>query len=184
MAQAACARQRRSETLPLRILPLSRFPALSKLPGHKQAQEARCPEDGNWFMFIPISASIPQAVTRSTPGMVHNRVTLSSKRAHALIDLLLDLTPFRFREAQVLEKLSEQKSMMLGHTTFERQLQFRDLVPQFPLGHLCQSGRVSLPSEHRFQHRSPGSTQSIGRYRCQFNVGILQHLLNSIRDAV
>jgi len=30
-------------------------------------------------MFIPISASNPQAVTRSTPGMVHSRVTLSSK---------------------------------------------------------------------------------------------------------
>src|SRR6266446_3314425 len=71
--------QRRSETLPLRILPLSRFPALSKLPGHKQAQEAKCPEDGNWFMSNPISASNPQAVTRSTPGMVHSRVTLSSK---------------------------------------------------------------------------------------------------------
>src|SRR6267154_1532845 len=28
MAQAACDKQRRSETLPLRILPLSRFPAL------------------------------------------------------------------------------------------------------------------------------------------------------------
>jgi len=41
MAQAACDKQRRSDTLPLRILPLSRFPALAKLPGHKQAQEAR-----------------------------------------------------------------------------------------------------------------------------------------------
>src|SRR5258708_26795816 len=106
------------------------------------------------------------------------------KRAHALIDLLLDLTQFRFREAQMLEELSEQKSMMLGHTTFQRELQFGDLVPQFPLGQLCQPGSVFLPGEHRFQHRSPRSTQSIGRYRCQFNVGILQHLLNSIRDAV
>src|SRR6266446_4048761 len=77
------------------------------------------------------------------------------KRAHALIDLLLDLTPFRFRKAQMIEELSEQKSMMLGHTTFERPLQFRDLVPQFPLGQLCHSGRVALPSEHRLQDRSP-----------------------------
>ena len=74
--------------------------------------------------------------------------------------------------------------MMLGHTTFERQFQFRDLVPQFPLGHLCQPGSVLLPSEHRLQDRSPRSTQSIGRYRCQLDVGILQHFLNAIRNPV
>src|SRR5438876_532802 len=106
------------------------------------------------------------------------------KREHALIDLLLDLAPFRFREAQVLEELSEQESMMLGHTTFERQFQFRDLVPQQPFGHIRQPGRVLLPGEHRLQDRSARSAQSIGRYRCQLNVGILQHLLNAIRNPV
>src|SRR5437899_12418175 len=71
------------------------------------------------------------------------------KRAHALIDLLLDLTPFRFREAQVLEELSEQKSMMLGHTTFERQLHFRDLAPQFRLGHIAPLASGLPPSPPR-----------------------------------
>src|SRR6266576_737539 len=74
--------------------------------------------------------------------------------------------------------------MMLGHTTFERQFQFRDLVPQQPFGHLGQPGSVLFPTEHRFQDRSPRSTQSVGGYRCQLNVGILQHLLNAIRNAV
>src|SRR3979490_2945142 len=36
--------------------------------------------------------------------------------------------------------------------------------------------------KHRL--RCPRSTQSIGRYRCQLNVGILQHLLNAIRNPV
>jgi len=59
------------------------------------------------------------------------------EREHAPVDLLLDLTQFRFRKAQVIEQLSEQKPMMLGHTTFQRQFQFRNLVPQQPSGHLC-----------------------------------------------
>src|SRR6266853_3374589 len=74
--------------------------------------------------------------------------------------------------------------MMLGHTTFERQFQLRNLVPQQSFGHLGQPGSIFLPSEHRLQDRSPGSTQSVGRYRCQLNVGILQHLLNAIRNPV
>src|SRR2546429_4311073 len=40
-----------------------------------------------------------------------------------------------------------------------------------------------FPGEHRFQDRSPRSTQSIGRYRSQLNVGVLENLLNPIRDA-
>jgi len=81
----------------------------------------------------------------------------------------------------VLEELSEQKSMMPGHTTFERQLQFRDLVPQQSFD-ISPAGQRLPPGEHRLQDRSPRSTQSIGRYRCQLNVGILQHLLNAIRN--
>ena len=63
--------------------------------------------------------------------------------------------------------------MMLGHATFERQLQFRDLVPQQPFGHIRQPGRVLLPGEHRLQDRSARSAQSIGRYRCQLDVGAI-----------
>src|SRR2546429_2805355 len=37
-----------------------------------------------------------------------------------------------------------------------------------------------FPGEHRFQDRSPRSTQSIGRYRSQLNVGVLENLLNPI----
>src|SRR5437660_2642290 len=44
IAQAACDRHRRSETLPLRILPLSRFPALSRLPGHREARKTNAPQ--------------------------------------------------------------------------------------------------------------------------------------------
>src|SRR5207302_2602369 len=106
------------------------------------------------------------------------------KRAHASVDLLLDLAQSRFREAQMIEQLSKQKSMMLGHATFERQFQFRNLVPWQPFGQLCEPGSVLLPGEHRFQDRSPRSTQSIGRYRSQLNVGVLENLLNPIRDAV
>src|SRR6266850_6211627 len=184
MAQAACDRQRRSETLPLRILPLSRFPALSKTPRTQTSPGSQVPGRRK---LVHVQSDLRQQSPGGHPVHSGNGAQpndLIPKRAHAPIDLLLDLTPFRFREAQVLEELSEQKSMMPGHTTFERQLQFRDLVPQQSFGHLGQPGSVLLPGEHRLQDRSPRSTPSIGRYRCQLNVGILQHLLNAIRNAV
>ena len=77
------------------------------------------------------------------------------KRPRSPIDLLLDLTQFRFRKMQAIEQLSEQKSMMLGHTTFQSQLQFRDLVPQHPFGHLGQPGRVLLPTGIAFKIALP-----------------------------
>jgi len=40
-AQAAWFKVRRSQRFPLRVLPLLRLPALSLLPGHTPAQEAR-----------------------------------------------------------------------------------------------------------------------------------------------
>src|SRR5206468_2340199 len=43
---------------------------------------------------------------------------------------------------------------------------------------------VATDALHRLQDRSARSAQSIGRYRCQLNVGILQHLLNAIRNPV
>src|SRR6266850_1626514 len=184
MAQAACDRQRRSETLPLRILPLSRFPALSKTPRTQTSPGSQVPGRRK---LVHVQSDLRQQSPGGHPVHSGNGAQpndLIPKREHAPIDLLLDLTPFRFREAQVLEELSKQKSMMLGHTTFERQFQLRNLVPQQPFGHLCQPGSVLLPGEHRSQDRSPRSTQSIGRYRCQLNVGILQHLLNAIRNSV
>src|SRR5229473_4951543 len=84
----------------------------------------------------------------------------------------------------MIVELLEQKSMVFGHATFQRQLQFRDLVPQQSFGHLGQLRNVLLPAEHGLQDRSPRSSQCIRRYRCQLNVGILQHLLNSIRNPV
>ena len=49
---------------------------------------------------------------------------LTLKRAHAPLDLFLELFLFRFGEAQMIVELLEQKAVMLGHVTFERQLQW------------------------------------------------------------
>jgi len=48
IAQAARDKGRQSETLPLRILPLRRFPPLAKLQGHREAQEDKSSADGKW----------------------------------------------------------------------------------------------------------------------------------------
>ena len=69
---------RRNHGLPLRLLPLSRLPALSWLPGHSPAQLARCAALGKAVMSDPISATRLQAATCSTPGIVIQRATESA----------------------------------------------------------------------------------------------------------
>ena len=105
IGEAACDKHGRSETLPFRILPPSRFPALPKLPGHIQPEEDRWSADGNSFMSHPTSDRIPQGVTWSTRGMVRCPNHPILKRPHTSVDLLPNLAPFRFREAQMIEQL-------------------------------------------------------------------------------
>ena len=42
----AASRGQPRAALPFRVLPLKRFPALSKLPGHNPAHEAKCAPEG------------------------------------------------------------------------------------------------------------------------------------------
>src|ERR1700730_13936369 len=73
--QAAWFKARRSQRFPLRVLPLLRLPALSLLPGHITAQEAKLLPWGNCSGLVPISATKLQAVVMRTPGIeVHNEM--------------------------------------------------------------------------------------------------------------
>lgn len=67
-AQAASHNVRRNHGLPWHVLPLVCLPALSRLPGHTAAHEARCPAVGNCFLSAPISARRLYAFTRRRPG--------------------------------------------------------------------------------------------------------------------
>src|SRR5712692_17896 len=77
-ARAASVSARRSHLLPLRALPLLRLPALSWLPGHIPAHEARCAALGKRLMSRPISAASTSVVRRPTPGMVSSRSRAAS----------------------------------------------------------------------------------------------------------
>jgi len=65
----------RRQVLPLVIRPLRRLPALSLLPGHTPAQEARGLAVGKRVMSVPISATLAAAAVSPTPGMVRSSVT-------------------------------------------------------------------------------------------------------------
>jgi hypothetical protein len=53
----------------LRVLPLLRLPALSLLPGHIPAHDARWPAVGKRVMSTPISATSTSTVHGPTPGI-------------------------------------------------------------------------------------------------------------------
>ena len=59
--------------LPWRVLPDLRLPAVSLLPGHSAAQEARRSAQPKRSMSSPISMRISAAAIWSMPGMVCNR---------------------------------------------------------------------------------------------------------------
>ena len=56
----------------MRVYPLRRLPALTSLPGHTQAHEAKCWALGNDAISSPTSVSSASAVRRATPGIVHS----------------------------------------------------------------------------------------------------------------
>jgi hypothetical protein len=45
------------------------LPALSLFPGDTPVQEAKCLDEGNWLISVPISAIIQAAVWSFTPGI-------------------------------------------------------------------------------------------------------------------
>src|SRR3990167_8336723 len=77
--QAASTRAERSHELACPMRPLKRFPALSLLPGHILAHDARWLADGNRLMSEPISASTSSALRRPIPGISEMRRIVSSK---------------------------------------------------------------------------------------------------------
>jgi hypothetical protein len=56
----------------LRVRPWRRLPALSSLPGHTPAQEAKREADRKRLMSVPISAKVCRAAVASTPGMLRS----------------------------------------------------------------------------------------------------------------
>ena len=80
-AYAASVRVTRSQGLPLRVLPVLRWPALSWLPGHIPAQLAKWPAVGKRPMSVPISAGMTSADQRPPPGSESSRASAVSKGA-------------------------------------------------------------------------------------------------------
>src|SRR5215211_2128405 len=82
-------RSDRSQGLPLRVFPLRRLPALSLLPGHIPAQDARWLALGKRAMSVPISATSASATYRPTPGIVSRRpIAGSSSRTRSATSVL------------------------------------------------------------------------------------------------
>ena len=67
-----------------------RFPPVMLLPGHMQAQEARCPAVGNWVMSTPISAIRHSAARRATPGMLSRWSRARAKGGYHLLDAVVE----------------------------------------------------------------------------------------------
>jgi hypothetical protein len=81
-------------------------------------------------MLKPISASKPHAVTRSTPGIMHQAVDIVLARLHPASNLLLYLVDPVFGGSQVIHQLLQQKPVMFGHAGFQGQPKLRPALQQ------------------------------------------------------
>lgn len=106
------------------------------------------------------------------------------KRAQPLGDLLFQPSHFGFDEFQVIHQLLQQEAMMGRHTPFQGLLELRNLSSQQTTRHVGQLFHILLARNDGFQHRSSRCYQSVRCHRSELNVGIFEHLLNPIRDAV
>src|SRR2546428_195160 len=82
----------------------------------------------------------------------------------------------------MIVELLEQKSMVFGHATFQRQLQFRDLVPQQSFGHLGQLRRENVP--HRLPVHSSGLHGHMRHAALLEPIGQLKQIVSESREAL
>jgi hypothetical protein len=95
--------------LPLRVLPLMRFPPLSALPGQMPAQDARCLASGNRRRSLP---SWPAGLAPLSWHRIEERdgLLLFLK---PLLDLMGDLGDGFIQIVQVAQLLGKQKGLFL-----------------------------------------------------------------------
>src|SRR5438067_10456633 len=101
----------RSQASPLRVLPDLRLPALSLLPGHIPAQEARWAAVGNLVISRPISATMVSAVRRPTPGMESRRLSASSTGRSRCPTSAVELFDELIQGVQMCQLLGEQEAL-------------------------------------------------------------------------
>jgi Magnesium chelatase, subunit ChlI len=93
----------RSQRLPLRVLPLLCWPALSSRPGQIPAHDAKCLAPGKWFISRPISTGSTSAARRLTTRLpaITLAEAIETTRIHRVAGLTGDRTalvttrPFR-----------------------------------------------------------------------------------------
>jgi hypothetical protein len=83
---AASPRAVRTHGLPVRVVPRSRVPALSRWPGHMPAHKARCRARGQRCLSGPLSARITCARRRVMPGRVSRLVSGASSGRAVCVD--------------------------------------------------------------------------------------------------
>ena len=88
-----------SRVLPLRVFPLFLFPALSLLPGHTPAHDARWAAVGNLDMSVPMTERIVFAELSPTPGISMRSSTSScwsDERLSSMMASISSILLFRY----------------------------------------------------------------------------------------
>jgi hypothetical protein len=81
------------------------------------------------------------------------------------------------------EQLLEHEAMMRKKLALQRQFQLRNLRTHAATRGLCQTGGVFLAVDQSVQDLTPGNAQDIAGHNSQFEVGVLQELVDAIGGA-
>src|SRR6266700_896941 len=127
-ACAASTRAVRSQGLPLRVRPLRRLPALSLLPGHMPAHEARCRALGKRRISAPISARMTRVLAPLNPWNRLQALELCLKGAQTLSNLPAQMRNRFVHTVNMGELLLDQETMVSSETALQglgKQVTFR-----------------------------------------------------------
>ena len=102
------------------------------------------------------------------------------KRGDPLVDLCLDALDSFAESFPLVQVFGQQETVVIAYPSCQRLLQLRDLPLQLSSRQLCQLLGIVLAADDRFQHVPPGYPQRVRSHRTQFEIGLLQKLLDPV----
>src|SRR5512135_47818 len=103
-------------------------------------------------------------------------------RAQGLGDPVVVATDQALQVPQMVHQRPKEEAVVFRHGALQRHPQLRDLAPQAPPRPLRQLDRIELTPDDRLDHIPARDAQHVRGDRAEFDVGVLQHLLDPVGD--
>lgn len=169
--------------MPAPVAPLLRLPALSSVPGHIRAHEARWAEVGKRGHVGADLSQDPFGRPLTDTGERVGEREGGGERAHPLLDLGRQADDLGLEEVDVPQLGNEEAALVGTDQSIQRGDEAVVLVAEPALGHGREDFRIVAPFDERLEHGPARGAQDVGGDRAELDVGAPERLVEPLRLA-